>query len=119
VDGVCASRTACRRRRLQRLQALEAGRTRLPAGPLLAVIEERVTARTSLQGLLGEAGAGAYRRACKGRDRGQDPTLAVPQIEALCERLCVHPWAVYRGAWDAAVDRIATAGRRPALGRAS
>jgi hypothetical protein len=119
VDGACASRTACSRRRQERLQELEAGRTRLPAGPLLAVIEERVTARTSLQGLLGEAGAAAYRRACKGRAGGQDPTLAVPQIDALCERLDVHPWAVYRETWDAAVDRIATAGRRPALGRAS
>jgi hypothetical protein len=119
VDGACVSRTACSRRRQERLQALEAGRTRLPAGPLLAVIEERVTAQTSLQGLLGEAGAAAYRRACQGRDGGQNPTFAIRQIDALCDQLRIHPWAVYREAWDAAVDRIATAGRRPALGRAS
>jgi hypothetical protein len=82
--------------------------SRLPAGPLLHVIEERITGPNARpqRDLLGEAGAALYRRARRYHKAGRAPTLAVPQVKALCERLRIDPQAVYPQAWHTAVKVV-------------
>jgi len=68
---------------------------RLPAGPLLAAVEQAVRGReTTLVGLLGRAGQRAYYRA---RRAG---TLSLRQAEDLCDRLGCHPFELYGQAYQ-------------------
>jgi hypothetical protein len=66
------------------------GGLRLPAGPLLAAVEQAARGReTTLVGLLGRAGQKAYDRA---RRAGR---LSLRQAEDLCDLLGCHPFELY------------------------
>jgi len=68
---------------------------RLPAGPLLAAIDDATRGReTTLVGLLGRTGQRAYYRA---RRAG---SLSLRQAEDLCDRLGCHPFELYGPAYQ-------------------
>ena len=68
---------------------------RLPAGPLLAAVDQAAHGRgRSPQRLLGSAGHAAYRRV---RRAG---TASLRQVEDLCDRLGCHPFELYGAAYQ-------------------
>jgi len=68
---------------------------RLPAGPLLAAVDQAVVGRgVSLLGLLGEAGRKRYYRA---RRAG---TITLDQVEDTCDRIGCHPYELYGDAYQ-------------------
>ncbi len=75
--------------------ALDPAALRLPAGPLLAAVDQAARGRgRSRQRLLGEAGHAAYRRV---RHTG---TASLRQVEDLCDRLGCHPFELYGAAYQ-------------------
>src|SRR6266540_4431082 len=74
---------------------LDPAALRLPAGPLLAAVDQAAEGRgRSRQRLLGEAGHAAYRRV---RRAG---TASLRQVEDLCDRLGCHPYELYGAAYQ-------------------
>jgi hypothetical protein len=68
---------------------------RLPAGPLLAAVDQAAHGRGgSPERLLGNAGNAAYRRV---RRAG---TASLRQVEDLCDRLGCHPFELYGQAYQ-------------------
>jgi hypothetical protein len=68
---------------------------RLPAGPLLAVVDQAAAdRRVSVTALLGETGQKLYARA---RAAG---TATLGQVEDTCDRLGCHPYELYGAAYQ-------------------
>jgi hypothetical protein len=107
---VCAATRACEARARRRAVAAARARVGVPAAPLLREITRRLEAGASVQGLLGGAGAAAWRRACAAAAR--DPANArfsLDQAEQLCQRLGYpHPSALYHRQWGEAVQQAAS-----------
>ncbi len=75
--------------------ALDPAALRLPAGPLLAAVDQAARGRgRSPRRLLGEAGHAAYRRV---RRAG---VASLRQVEDLCDRLGCHPYELYGAAYQ-------------------
>jgi hypothetical protein len=68
---------------------------RLPAGPLLAAVDQTAHDRgVSVTALLGDTGQQAYARA-----RHAD-TATLAQVEGICDRLGCHPYELYGPAYQ-------------------
>jgi hypothetical protein len=86
------------------------GLGRLPAGPLLAAIEQHPAIRKPQRGwksrlrrYAGKGGAASYRQAV------QDGQVSLTTLEHLCDQFGWHPRELYGDAYD----RAAFAGRGP------